>query len=123
MIALDDLCVIERPVKSILESNFINASFIKICKDFNLSDNVKSFFKETFKAGFLCPRIEIKEKQTVFNFGIDHKYVIFNISNYEEIVFTYGTLGKKPKSGIINIKDKQLKTLSEFIFPKSKIQY
>ncbi len=119
MINLNDLCVIERPVKSIMESSFINVN----CNDLKISENAKSFFKEAFHAGFLCPRVEIKEKQVVYNYGIDLKYVRFIIGDNNCIIFTYGTLGKEPKSGVINDPNRQLTTLSEFLFPKSKVKY
>ncbi len=117
MIELNDLCVIERPIKSMMESSFITTKFSEL----NAFTKAKSFFKEAFDAGLLCPRVKVSEKQVTLDFGIDHKYVKFSVSN-EVILFSYGTLGIPPKSGIIN-DNRQLKTLSEFIFPKSKVTF
>jgi hypothetical protein len=112
MIALQDLCVIENINKNICT----NADLSKL----GISNkNAKSFFKEAFEAGFLCPSIRMMNNQITLNYNADDKYIRFDISS-DNIIFTYGKIGHQLKSGTISDSKKQLKVLNEFVFPKSK---
>jgi hypothetical protein len=110
------ICVLDKPAKSILESNFTFPHFDKIdFKDNSLKSQTASLYEACNKYGIFYPYIKIYPNHITLKYDYGFRFITFEINKFK-IAFTYGIIGDKIFTGYISDTNKQLKALSDFLY-------
>lgn len=110
-----NLCILEKRIKSCLQSDFISTNFDTVQFKPELDTKIRDIYSSCFDSRFYCPTINTDNNQVILKYDCDDRYVKLIVNEFSTS-FLYGFLNKPATVGLLTDTKKQLEILRKFLY-------